>query len=483
MDQNTDSPQSPKASTATMDDIMAVLRTFSSRFDALEADMVSVKALLPPVPGDKEAANQDEDLMPGQEALVGFDTVHGEDKSDNVEGQNPLRPSTSAKASKTPKPILKSSDIIEARFQELDRRSTYFERAALDAARDAAKVVFQAHQPEYKHIKLTTFRVTQIFEFFEHLEDYQAAYGIKLQAPLLIDIKLRRKIMTRFRLSQSEYGRLDDIALLKHVQAFITPQSKVEFLKLLNNAATFEIRNSYVPSAEFYRVFYDALLEFRVKFAKIFELLAVDNTVNQPPCNNRPGGLIKCFVEKLPFEYGIKVVQELPKHEIEKSLYDFLRLFYDMVESHKKSSDQARNLMQFFGGTAFESARRSDSSLNNLAYDSELEAEAPAEVEVLPPDTAADFQDVYDDQEYDEPSPDDTLAAELAAMQAPAPTRPPTTGPCFTKVNTGHCAKPGCAYSHSAEAIQKAREQKIQDLRKLMHTGGPNVAVSNQRRN
>jgi len=49
MDQNTDSPESPKATTATMDDIMSLLRTFGSRFDALEADMVSVKALLPPV--------------------------------------------------------------------------------------------------------------------------------------------------------------------------------------------------------------------------------------------------------------------------------------------------------------------------------------------------------------------------------------------------------------------------------------------------
>lgn len=71
---------------------------------------------------------------------------------------------------------------------------------------------------------------------------------------------------------------------------------------------------------------YHALLAFRTDFISIYELLAEDNDRNIPVCKNKEGGLLKIFLDKIPFEYGKRTFQSLATYKF-KDRYKSSRHF------------------------------------------------------------------------------------------------------------------------------------------------------------
>ena len=458
--------------------IIAMMNEFDSRLGSIDSRLRNLESpdeksereeLSEKTESSKRGNDRDSD---NQELPLEFDNLHG-DHDESLSNENPMkareRSSRQAREASAPKIP--------------DRRSTMFERQALDAALNAQAMVFQAKQPDYGHIKLGTLKAHEIFLFFEELEEYQSSYQIKLQAPMLLSPSLRNKIITKYSLTITKYNRLTDTQLYDCVRSFILPTSKSEFFDTLAESIEFKIRSSYRPTPERFRTFYDELLAYRNLFSKTFELLATDNKHNIPECKFSKGGLIKCFTDKIPFEYGSRLIQELPKAEIEKSVYVFLKEFYIRVEEHLDCHEKARHLSRFFGGTAYELTKKTEKTLSNIEGTDEAFQDVyddTDEPEVPPPDPVRDSLSPDDDDE--EAGFDD----ELAAMQVPSHSRSSpgaTTGPCFRKVNTGHCDKPGCAFSHNADVIRKARESKLAELRKLQEPVQPKVGVYQHRKN
>lgn len=474
------------------------MRFIMQRLDGIDARLDrSEKVDVVPKESDKEStptlspkpeSPADADLLPDENRLPpSFDSLH-EDTSETVQGTNPMR--ASSRAGKTKFAVedqhsttIKSVDAVGIPVPSpspKERRSTIFERSAIANLQSAQTLVYQANQPDYGHIKLSVLRVGPIFTFFEALDEYQTAHNLKLKAPMLVSTEIRNKICNRFSKQMKEIQGFTDIELYNHVRSFVVPDSKVEFFRLMNSAVDFNIRASYRPSAEHYRNFYDALLAFKNIFIKTYEMLAADNDENIPDCKYRPGGLIKCFVDKVPFEYGTRVLQELSKARIEQSVYIFLADFYTLVETHKHCHLKARHLSQFFGGTAYDAAKKTDKSLSNIQLAEDLDDYGdPVPLHDEPPEESDEHDEQPEEPAFEDSYDDDPFDDDLAAMQMPVASRPAAggTGPCFMKVNTGRCDKPGCAFSHAFEVIKKARDEKIAHMNKL-NQPPPKVGVS-----
>ena len=482
------------------------LENLEARVTTLEEKSHPQQAELPIQPTQEQTSSSgDEDMFPDHDRLPpSFDTIHGEEAETIPDEENPLRNSRKP----LPKPKVTSISFQQEQAEEeakktvalskksdaarvskdddrlpknADRRKTMQERNVYESLTKAQPVTFQAAQPDYQHIKLTALKVVPIVNFFEEIAEYQTAYNIKIHVPLRLSQPIRRKIMSKFAINSTKLMMLNDDELYNILRTFVTPDSKVEFSTLLEASVEFNIRSSYKPTAEYFRPFYDALLEFRIVFVKTYELLATDNADNIPECRNKEGGLICIFINKIPFMYGTRVLQELNKKKVEESVYAFLTEFYVIVEAHLLCHVKARHLSRFFGGTAYEASKRTDKSLSNIKA-------APVFEEVYDdtePEPEPESESEKEDSSHSDEEEDDGFDDDLAAMQSPAASRsfPGGTGPCFTKVNTGRCDKPNCAFSHSADAIQKARDERIAALRKLQQPAAPKVGVSLPRKN
>ncbi len=482
------------------------MATQDDRLTALEQKFAEVQIQSQTRVSEEQTSSvHDDDMLPDPNRLPSsFATIHGGDSEFYLNLDNPMRNSrqtlpnprlASASASTVNADGSKKDDSLPDKtgaakdaLAKSDRRKTMQERTVYEYTKTAQPVTFQAAQPDFEHIKLNVLKVGAIFNFFEEIAEYQTAYGIKIHVPLRLHQSIRRKIMSKNGITSTELMQLSDDELYNKIRKFVLPDSKVEFSTSLGASVEFNIRASYKPTAEYFRPFYDALLEFRIVFIKTYELLATDNTENVPECRNKEGGIISIFVNKIPFLYGTRVLQELNKKKIEESVYTFLAEFYGVVEAHLECHVKARHLSRFFGGTLYEAAKKTDKSLSNIKdapvfedfYDDDPPPEDEPELGHEP--EQEDISPVVDDSEADD---DIAFDDDLAAMQSPTASRtyPGGTGPCFAKVNTGRCDKPNCAFSHSADAIQKARDERIAALRKLQQPAAPKVGVSLPRKN
>ena len=213
-----------------------------------------------------------------------------------------------------------------------------------------------AIQPEFKHIKLSRLRIKEVFEFTNQVIEYQTAHRTHLPVPTLIDAKVRRHLIASNKsayISERQFYELNMEELFTRIRKEISPSSKLDFVTLLQANVSFQLPDRYKPTPTHFNPMYHALLAFRTDFISIYELLAEDNDLNIPDCKNKEGGLLKIFLDKIPFEYGKRTFQSLATDKFE-DLYKFLTAFYKQVQSDEDFARNARQLNQKFGGTEWE---------------------------------------------------------------------------------------------------------------------------------
>lgn len=326
------------------------------------------------------------------------------------------------------------------------RRGSVLGRTTESAEKDSVRLVMQGQQPKFDHIFLKYTSVKQIFQFWESANEYQIAYKIQLPLTTLVDKKIRARLLAKDRkLSERKYFALSNKSLYSKLKKLIQPNTRVEFQEKLEKNVEFNLRPNYKPTPSDFRPFYDALLEYRNDFLKVYELLAEDNEENVPECKNFDGGLISSFLKKIPFEYGNRLFKTLKNKETIKTIYEFLNQFYLTVEYHHDCHMQAVALLQAFGGTDW-LTKKVDRAISNIEdLDGDLNA------------IHEEYFGVYDesDAEMDE---------SLAAMQA-TPAKDPLV--CFTKLLHGTCSKADCKYSHKEDLVTKTRARYIEMMSKL----------------
>ena len=332
------------------------------------------------------------------------------------------------------------------------RRETMFGKQTRLALEQSQFATIQAKQPDFSHIYLKSLSIAAVHKFISQINQYLIAHRIKLPATTLVDEKIRRRLVASdVKLNEVAFYRLETEDLFARLRKEIRPFSKLDFQTKLQKNVNFEISSGYKPTPTNFLPMYNALLAFRTDFLYVYELMAEDNADNVPECKNKEGGLIKIFLDKIPFEYGKRTFQLLSSDQKYSDIHVFLKAFYTQVQSDASDAQNARRLLQNFGGTEWEkNSSVSLHAIERVDCDSEEDDSAAAEPEEL-----------------------DTF------LHAFEPKNQNEVQPCFTKLLSGECTKQGCAYNHREEVLYKKRAEFIERMQKAQasHNSGKPMQV------
>lgn len=325
------------------------------------------------------------------------------------------------------------------------------------------------------HIRYKKSSIRSFFEFWELVNEYELRERTTLPVNTLIDKTVREHLIStdRNRLGTGKFYTLDREELYSLMQEQFRPADKLDFMKQLENNVDFVFSAHFRPTPEYFRPFYDALLLYISTFTKTFEILSYgsdDFKLNVPRCDSKPGGLVKAFVGKIPFEYGTRTLQLMEETKW-PTLLDFIRDFQKIMDQHKEDAEKARKLRRTFGGTQYE-AKKFEQKLQHL--------------QALRAEFADDFEDIRDAAELEAEELDEELDDMLAAaMQQPRSNDFPKRTPydkdatqrdplvCITKLLHGTCTKTPCNYSHKEDMVAKKRLEFLDLIQKQIAAAKP----------
>lgn len=392
-------------------------------------------------------------LPPGGSSMYGFGDIYGPEETLDVyenEEENPLR------------------------AKKANRRDTIFENKAQQAETGANRMNYQAIQPSYSHIYLDKLSIRSIKVFYESSVSYQFSCKIKINLVAQIKQTIILKIISHFpALDGGRIFNLPDKELFRTLCFFVRPQTKATFLKKMEHCVQFQVAANYKPTAEHFGTFYDALLQYRQDYTKVYEILSVCDKSCVPEVKNKEGGLIRLFLNKIPYEYGTNLFIDLPQKKYDK-IYDFLRDFYARVKEDHAYYLHAFRLGQRFGGTAYV-AKKVEHRLQALQ-----DADPPGQA-ANPTSPAAIAEASDKDNSEDE---DQEFVDQLAALSQPHPKDKPKDKafspdqlPCLKMTLEGVCLKPAgtCKYSHNAALIAKERASMMDKLRRQLQPSQANA--------
>ena len=310
----------------------------------------------------------------------------------------------------------------------------------------------------YEHIACKKLSVPSFRKFWDDVMLYETKEMVKLPVTSLVDTSVREHLISknRTRLNDAKFFALTHKELYHLMQKEFAPPDRIEFMKLLEKNVQFEFSAHFRPTPEYFKPFYDAVLLYCTSFRKIYEILAFELPSDRiiPPCNNKPHGLIKAFVSKIPYEYGTNVLLLMDKDKWE-NIYKFIANFTEILNEHLADGERARKLRRAFGGTQYEAKKfTAEQKLHMLQ---EMQQSKPPE---------EDAEWWYESMAAAEEELEDEVDMMLAALQQPqarehkpfdrnAPPKDPLV--CITKLLYGTCTKAGCVYSHREDLVGKKR--------------------------
>ena len=332
------------------------------------------------------------------------------------------------------------------------------------------------------HIRYKKSSIRSFFEFWELVSEYELRERTTLPVNTLIEKTVREYLIStdRNRLGTGKFYNLSREELYNLMQEQFRPTDKLDFMKQLESNVEFVFSAHFRPTPEYFKPFYDALLLYIFTFTRISEILSHgtdDARSNIPRCDNKPGGLVRAFVGKIPFEYGTRTLQLLGETQW-PTLLDFIRDFQKIMDQHRDDAERARKLRRTFGGTQYE-AKKFDQKLQHL--------------QALRTEFSGDYEDIREAVEVEAEELDEELDGMLAAMQQPhgkdfpkktpydkaAPQRDPLV--CITKLLHGTCAKASCNYSHKEDMVAKKRLEFLDLIQKQIAASKPQRTFPPQR--
>ena len=235
------------------------------------------------------------------------------------------------------------------------RRESLMMRQFRQTGQSLNIVQYTAPVPEYKHIRLSALTVTAIKTFLDAILQYQTAYRIEIPVVTLIDQNVREQLIAREDgFTSIMFYELSTEELIMMLKEQIRPSSKLAFKTALERSTEFPaLPVNYRPSVINFQVFYDALLSYKKSFLFVYEILAEDNDQNIPHVTNKEGGLLKSFIDRIPYKYGFNTFQSIKKANEIDNFYTFLRRFYKITDEHYTSYKVARSMQLSFSGTDY----------------------------------------------------------------------------------------------------------------------------------
>jgi hypothetical protein len=248
------------------------------------------------------SASKDDDSV---EVSSSFGIPSGRRSKDRREAI--LRKPASDGDESSPEERVDRGDQSDSSYEEVsnDRRFSALKNVIAPRGNYARQVV-SIQQETYKGVKLEHLSVFNAMRFIDDVNRYQAQWQVKLKIAVYVSDAVKRSLIAKSdgRLTEGGFYEVTAKVLLREIQLAVRPRSILAFAKTFSDNISFFIPDKYIPTATNLEVLYDALLLYRDKVLLIYEFLSKHNSKNIPPCNEKEGGLLKIFIEKIPFEYG-----------------------------------------------------------------------------------------------------------------------------------------------------------------------------------
>ena len=388
---------------------------------------------------------------------------------------------------KTPKVGNRRNSILYANAERADLK--------LIASNDRMLKV----QPSFDHLMLTKMNIPAVIQFLHNVSEYQEKYDTALKIGTLIPSKIIETLMADNDIYDWSYGKfysLSGVQILDLLQSALKPKSPVAFDTHLKDYIDFKIPQSYVLSVQNFKPMYQALLIYRTDFKRICEFMSIENERNVPKCDNKPGGLIKTFLSKIPFSFGEELFKQLRKSKF-SSLEEFLNEFYAEIQKVNEAHLRAKTTSYLMRDSAIFSSpstgRFPSQQTSRRTHDTRTESrhslggrvnmlssksiqqhtddayQSSSEVEARYPDPWDDNSSLHDDGMHED---SEVLTEEPpAASKKDADVAAVTTGDRYKALNSAHkevsdtpngcfhllfkggCTRPKCTYSHDPSVM------------------------------
>lgn len=391
---------------------------------------------------------------------------------------------------KTPAPGKKRKSGVS---RPSKKRETLHMRSLIAAKAIAYPPVMHGKIKSADYISYNARTIAAFIKFWDDIRTYMLQEKVEPPFTTLIhkDI-IRRLIADNYdQLSKGRFGELTMDGLYAVMQKEFRPKDRLDFIKKLDVNVSFEFTSHYSPTAQHFLPFYDAVLLYMSRFNEVFDILVFgmqDRVDIIPRCDNKPGGLVKGFISKIPYQFGTNLLFVLTAQRW-RSLPSFFRDFRAMLDQCKADSECARRVGRLITGTRHEAEQRASKKADHkvqqlLQQMQELERRAAP----VDPEPEFEFEDRYDVDE-DEPATtaaddENALDTMLAAAMYPARTKdspqkhragkpahdssPAPREPlvCLTKILHGVCNKKPCNFSHNEQQVSKKRRELIEMMLK-----------------
>lgn len=219
---------------------------------------------------------------------------------------------------------------------------------------DFFKVMLTRTLPSFEHITLERLNIRDFFIFIHAFDRFIAKNNVDLKMVHQLSDRVIRELCAHHKdLTVKKLNKMSNEKIMALIKRHIRPDSPMEFQQTLSYYVDFKWdMHGQTPTPVTFRAFYSALLMYRDEFLRYYEVIAEGNNNNIPPCNDKKGGLVRSFIEKIPYEYGWRVLRTLKKNSFD-DLDEFLEEFYQIVEEDYERGKSARAINEHFGGTEY----------------------------------------------------------------------------------------------------------------------------------
>ncbi len=138
-------------------------------------------------------------------------------------------------------------------------------------------------------------------------------------------------------MNATNFYALDNKPLIQLLQKALRPTNVHDFKNL-----SFSLPKDYKPTVTNFFILHQQLLSYRVEFEQLYDFLADGNiSTNIPKCDNKEGGLIKLFVDRIP--HGIVKRMFISfNSEWYTDIDGFKKAFFEQLRSFCKIAVEAR---------------------------------------------------------------------------------------------------------------------------------------------
>ena len=329
--------------------------------------------------------------------------------------------------------------------------------------------------PKTDHIILEKLTFKNIMKFFGDIAQYQEKHGISLPATTMTSTRVRTKIMAKNTdiTDHEEFFGMSTHILMRKIQKTIRPEDALAFAEMMTTGVDFWLPDNFKLSFLNFGVFYESILIYKRDFWDAFKYLSFHNAENIPRIDNKPGGMIKIFLQKIPFDYGEKLFRTF-KSTTFSSVGEFIDCFLESAKEHYDIHKHIKLLSHYIPNSGMSSTNSKAAA--NISNNRQLYHISNTKRHL---DQCGEFRDVpnnpemegHEDEDFCNEDADieaeDGYTTEHLSFVPNTDTKPLLKQQaCFKLLFNGECKDAKCQFSHTPGILESARLECIEKLQR-----------------